>query len=116
LAKQLLITPLEHNLAPSRPMPWPKIDNLIRGSHHRRFMLDDQHRVAGVSKLFENPNQPLGITRMQTDPRPVKYEQRLPQPSAQEGRQIHSLGFPPRKGPRRTTQRQVSQTYFIQVS
>ncbi len=97
-------------------MAGPEVHDLIRGAHHAGFVFDDHDGVAGIAQLFEDADQPFGVARMQADARFVEHEQRVDQPRAEAGGEIHALGFAAGERARRAVEREIAQADFVEVA
>src|SRR6266436_9777374 len=107
-AQNLAIASLKNDMATCFTVSWTEINDLIRGSHHARLMLNDHDGISEIAQLLHDLDQLGGIARVQPDARFIENIQGVHQPSAQTGRKIHSLRFTAREGPRRAVERQIS--------
>ena len=85
-----------------------EIDDVIRGAHHVRIVLDHEDRIAEIAQLFENLDQPAGVAAVQSDRRLVEHIAGADQPRTEASRELNTLRFASRKRRRQPVQRQIS--------
>ena len=107
---------LENHFAAGRAMAGAEVHDLIRRAHHAGFVFDDDDGVAGVAQLLENADEAFGVARMQADARFVEHEERVHQPRAQAGGEIHALGLAAGERARRAVQREIAEADFVQIA
>ena len=73
------------------------------------LVLDDNQRVAEVTQFFEQQNQALGVTRMQSDARLVQHVKHVDEFRSKAGREVDPLRLTAGEGTGRTIQRKVTQ-------
>ncbi len=94
----------------------PHVDNRVRDPDHVRVVLDDQDRVALVSQLSQDRDQPLVVARMKANRRLVQYVQGVNQRRPQRCREIDALRLSARQRRRQTIERQVVQADVAEES
>ena len=97
-------------------MAGTEVNNLIRGAHHARFVLHNDHRVAGVAELLKNADQASGIARVQADTRFVEHKERVDQARAEAGGQVDPLGFAAGEGAGGAVERQITQANVVEIA
>ena len=114
-SQNLPIASLKHDIASCFTVTGAKINDLVGGAHHARFMLYDHDRISEVAQLLHDLHQLRGIARMQPNTRFIQNIQRVYQPSAQARSKIHSLRFTARERACRAVERQISKPDIQQI-
>src|SRR5207237_3192066 len=114
-SKNLAIASLKNYLPSRFAMPWPEINDLVRGAHHAWLMLNHHDGVSEVAQLLHDLHQPARIARVQPDARLIQDIERIYAPGPQTGREIHSLRFAARERARRPVRRQITKANIEQI-
>src|SRR5262249_49503968 len=65
--EDLPISALEYHFTARGAVARTEIDDLIRGADDVGLMLNHDNRVAAITEAFENPHQPGGVPRVESD-------------------------------------------------
>ena len=84
-----------------------QVDYVVRGTHDRLVVLNDQDGVAQVSQPFQGVYQTVVVRRMQPDRGLVANIEYAHEPAAYLSGQPDSLGLAAAESARRPVQRQV---------
>src|SRR5262245_8029817 len=105
---------MRHQTAAVTSGAGPEIDDVVRAADGFFVVLDYQHGVAEVAKIFECSQQPVIISMMQTDRRLVQNVEDAAQLRSNLGREPDALTLAAGKRGRRTRKRNVAKTNRIQ--
>ena len=97
-----------HDLAAALAAFRAKIDDVVRSTDDAGFVLDDNQCVSEIAKIFQQPNQPLGVARVQADAGFVEDVQHVHQFRPETGSEVHALGFAAGQRARRPVEREVA--------
>ena len=114
--QKLRISPLEHDLPAGRAVAGAEVHDLVCRADHAGLVLDHHDRVARIAQLLEQADQPFGVARMQAHARFVQDKERIHQPGAQAGGEIHALGFAAGERARRAVQREIAQADLVEIT
>src|SRR3954467_8480457 len=91
-----------------------QIDHGVGGFDGVGIVLDNEHRVAQVAKRFENVDQALGVTRMQTDRGLIENVESADEVRTERSGQLDALRFAAREGGGQAVEGQVIEADFVQ--
>ena len=86
-------TALDHQLAARTPGARPEVDHVIRLRDDLRCVLDDHERVAVVADRAQHVDQPIHVSRVETDRRLVEHIEGARKAPAQSRRELDPLGL-----------------------
>ena len=92
----------------------PHIYQVVRLPQNILVVLYDNHRVTQFNKIFQHPNQPMGVSAMQSDAGFVKNIQRTDERTAQRGCQLNTLTLSAAQCIRLPIQRKIVQPHVYQ--
>ena len=102
---------LRNQIAAGVPRARAEIHHKIRPANGVFVMLDHQHRVAQVAKVFERAEQPRIVARVQPDARLIEHVEHAAQSRANLRSQANPLCFAAGERSRRALQAQVAQAH-----
>ncbi len=106
---------VEDDSAATLARPRAHVDEAVGGEHHRRIVLDDDQRVAGVAQPVHRLDDAVHVARVQADAGLVEHEHRVHQRGAQRGGQVDALHLAAAERAALAVQRQVLQADVAQV-
>ena len=109
VAPQALERALEHDASALLARAQPEVDDVVGDGDHVRVVLDDEHGVALIAKLPQDPDQPQVVAGVQPDGRLVEHVQRVHQRRAEGCGQVDALRLAARERRRQAIECQVVQ-------
>src|SRR5690606_1724982 len=91
--QQRFVAALEHDRAAPLATARPQLDDVVRDLDRGRIVLDDQHAVAALAKLFQQTEQTVAVTGMQPDRRLIEHVERVCQRGAERVGEGDALRF-----------------------
>ena len=107
---------VEDDLAAALARARAHVDQAIGGEHHRRVVLDDDQRVAGVAQAVHRLDDPAHVARVQADRRLVEDEQGVDERGAERGRQVDALHLAARERAALAVEREVADADVAEVA
>ena len=92
-----------------------EVDDAVGRQHHRRVVLDDHQRVAGVAQPRHRLVDAVHVARVQADGGLVQHEERVHQRRAQRGGQVDALHLAAGERAALAVQRQIAQADVAEV-
>ena len=86
---------------------WAEVAEIVAAGDHVEIVLHDQQRIPQIAEAMQGSDQPLVVSRVQTDRRFVQDVQHAAQPAAELGGQANPLGLAPGETRRGTTEGKV---------
>ena len=92
------------------------VDQPVGGQHHRRVVLDDDQRIAGIAQPVDRLDDAVHVARVQADARFVEHEHRIDQRGAERSRQVDPLHLAAAQRAALPVERQVAEADIAQVA
>jgi hypothetical protein len=89
---------------------------MVRLSHDRFLVLDDEDGVAAITEAFHDPDELGHVARMEADARFVENEQGVDQGIAEAGGEIDPLDFAATERARGAIESEIAEADFEEVS
>jgi hypothetical protein len=101
---------LEHDLAPLLSRGRPQFHDVIRREDRPRVVLHHQYRVPQIPESGEEPQERIGVARVEPDRRLVQHVDRVDQVGPERVREVDPLGLSSGEGPGLSIQVEIPQS------